>query len=231
MSDYEDGLFDQIIKASISENMNDEKKTLILLNTTHSLLKQRSELFGQKKGINLRDTLFRSYDVDLLDGRGNCGSYSFVLAKLLKRSGIKTRIGQLKCDNGWACHIIVEAKINDKWIVLDPLFNIIFKDQNNQMVGFKDLKGNFDNFKSQVPKNYPDEYDYDDIRYTNWDKIPFVSRPIKTFLTFFLSNKNDINEISLRLQVMNLYKIYLITVIVIYFIFLIFTSFKFKKNL
>jgi len=70
MSDYEDGLFDQIIKLSISENMNDEKKALILLNTSHSLLKQRSELLGGKKKINLRDTLFRSYDVDLLDGRG-----------------------------------------------------------------------------------------------------------------------------------------------------------------
>jgi len=232
MSDYEDGLFDRMAKNTFNKGphfISYTTKVLNLLNTAHTVLRDREKLFAGKP-VNFRDSLFRSYDVDLLDARGGCGSYSYVLAKLLISKGINTRIGQMKCGDEWGCHVIVEAKINDKWIILDPTYNIAFTNKNNQIVGFKELHNNFNKFKSQTPSHYPEEFTYDDIRYTNWNKIPLLFKTIKKVLKIFLK-KEEINNISLRVLVMNIYKIYLIITVISYFIFCIFTFWRKQKNM
>ena len=232
MSNYEDGLFNRLAKNSLNRlpnSINLNTKVLNLLNTTHAILRDREKLFAGKP-VNFRDSLFRSYDVDLLDVRGGCGSYSFVLAKLLISQGLNVRIGQMKCGEEWGCHIIVEVKINDKWIILDPTYNIAYRNKNNQMVGFKELHNNFNKFRSQTPSHYPEEFTYDDIRYTNWNKIPLLSKPIKKILTIFLKEE-EINNISLRVLVLNNYKIYLTITIMSYFIFCIFTFWRKQKNM
>jgi len=232
MSNYEDGLFDQIVKNAVKKNsanieLTDKKKALVLLDTTYNLLIASEKLFLETQRINLRDTLFRSYDVDLLEAKGGCGSFSFVLAKLLKTSGIKSRIGQMKCGEEWGCHMIVEANIEDDWVVLDPTYNLYFTKQNNQLATFKDLNKNFIKFKPQVSSDYPALYKYEDIRYTNWDKVPIIFNILKNTLSFFLSEE-EVNGISLRLFIMNIYKIFLIFTFIIYFIFFIFTL-RFNK--
>lgn len=235
MSDYEDGLFDRMANNTFNKGtqpISYTTKVLNLLNTAHIVLRDRERLFADKYGaltpVNFRDSLFRSYDVDLQDASGGCGSYSYVLAKLLISKGINTRIGQMKCGDKWGCHVIVEAKINDKWIILDPTYNLVFRNKNNQIVGFKELHNNFNKFKSQTPSHYPEEFTYDDIRYTNWNRMALLSKTIKKVLKIFLT-KEEINNISIRVLMMNIYKIYLIITVISYFIFCIFTFWKNKK--
>ena len=79
MSNYEDGLYDQIVKNTIAADMNDQQKAISLLHETHLLLKPREELFEGEENINLRDALFRSSDIQLIDAKGDCGSYTHVL--------------------------------------------------------------------------------------------------------------------------------------------------------
>ena len=67
MSDYEDGIYQQIIESSIKIEDSDEIKALKLLEVSHKFLKPRLELFDGKKRINLRDTIFRSSDIELID--------------------------------------------------------------------------------------------------------------------------------------------------------------------
>ena len=94
------------------------------LHKTHFLLKPREELFEGEENINLRDALFRSSDIQLIDAKGACGSYTHVLGRLLQRAGFEVRIAQMKCGENWGCHILLEANI-DGTLYIDG-GNVIF---------------------------------------------------------------------------------------------------------
>ena len=114
---------------------------------SHKLLKPRLELFDERERINLRDTIFRSSDIDLIDARGACGSYSHVLARLLQVANIEARIGQMKCGKIWGCHIVVEAKINGKFVALDATHNLAFRKENGSLASFEEIGRNWDYLK------------------------------------------------------------------------------------
>lgn len=212
LSFQDDKVFDQIIKKSINKSMTDEKKLTTLLNITHNFLKDKKGFYqiSSKGKINPNNLILKS-----INGDGDCGDYAKILSRLLIRAGIKVRLGQMKCDNIWACHIIVEAKINNKWIITDPTYNLIFKNSNNQMTEFNEIKNNFEYFRSQVPSNYNLEYDYDDMRYTNWEKIPIITVSAAKIISFLKPN-TKYHDISLKIYLLNIYKVYLVGLIIIY---------------
>jgi hypothetical protein len=93
--------------------------------------------------------------------------------------------------------MFVETKTEKGWIVLDPMFNLAFRDSSGKIAGFKDLQQNWDNYKSQVPADYKPEYSYRDVRYANWKKVPLLTPAIKSTLNFFIG-KEKADHISIR---------------------------------
>lgn len=222
MSSFDDGLYDQIVGLTIESGMKEEQKVLALMHKANQLLKPRSELFASEGYINWRDTLFRSGDMQLMDAKGSCGSHTHVLARLLQRAGIEVRIAQMKCGTVWGAHILLEAKVDGKWVTLDPFYDLYFRKEDGSLASFQDVKERWDYFKSQVPPNYNSLYTYEDVRYTNWTKIPLVMPAVKSVLGWFMGS--EVENLSIRSLVLNLYKAYLVILAGCYLLLVAFTA-------
>jgi hypothetical protein len=149
----------------------------------------------------------RSTDLDLLDVRGACGSASMVLARTLETMNFHTRIGQMYASGNFGGHIIIEVWSNGRWRVLDPLFNQAFIKPDGTLASFKDVQNNFSFYSKQIQPNTPKEYQYKDVRYTNWEKIPILS-PIAKKLLNFVYGEQRANEICLRKYLIKFYLIW-----------------------
>ena len=228
-SNYEELLFERIISKSFESkrNLTDEERVLGLLDSTYKLLNPRKEFFGGKEWLSIRDKLLRSSDIQMLDG-GACGTHSHVLAKLLKKSHVPVRIAQMKCGKEYGCHIVVEAKLNNKFVVLDPLYNLFFRNKDGQLASFSEISNDWNFYKSQVPKGYGMEMRYEGVRYTNWDKIPYIMPMVKKILTLLFGD--DAENISIRAYVLNLYLTYFYMLLLSLPFMLGFSVFLYKRS-
>jgi hypothetical protein len=228
-SNYEELLFDRIISKTFESHraLGDEQKVLGLLDSTYKLLEPRKSFFGGKEWLSIRDRLLRSSDVQMLDG-GACGTHSHVLAKLLKQSNIPVRIAQMKCGQQYGCHIVVEAKISNKFVVLDPLYNLSFRSPDGQLASFSEISSDWDFYKEQVPEEYVMDMKYEGVRYTNWDKIPVLMPLIKRLLVTFYGD--DAENISIRSYVLNLYLTYFYLLMAVVPFVLAFSVFTYKRT-
>jgi hypothetical protein len=229
LSNYEDSLYDQILENTITPKMSDQRKALLLLERTHSLLEPRLEIFAGQGYINIRDTLFRSSDIQLLDAKGACGSHAHVLGRLLQRAGIDIRIAQMKCGDTWACHILLDAKIDGEWVVLDALYGLSFENADGSLATFKEVGDDWARFSAQLPNDYDLSYAYEDVRYTNWDKLPVLMPIAKTVLALFLGD--EVETLSVRSYVLNVYQVYFWVAAMMYGCLAIFTLVFMRKRL
>ena len=228
MSRHENKLIDTIIDRTVTQQMGDQQKVLALLNQTHTLLKPRAHFFSGQGRTSIRERFFTSSDVHLMDGKGACGSYAGVLTRILQRAGFESRLAQMKCEDEWGCHIVVETTIDGKLAVLDPMYNVAFKNKGGSLVSFSEVGERWSYFQQQIPNGYPAAYQYEDVRYTNWGKIPVLMPLIKTVLNVFMGSNAD--EVSVRSYVLNIYFVYLILLTFIYAI-LILVTFRFVRKL
>ena len=173
---------------------------------THDLEERRVVVFGNEDVQDGYSDLLQPLTNDLMTGKGACGSYSMVLASILKDLGFKVRIAQMKVNETWGGHIIVEAKTDKGWVVLDPSFKLVFKKPDGNFASFRDVQANWNYYKSQLPQNYRHEYAYADVRYTNWEKVPVISPTVKKVLNIIIGTQAT-NELSLRVFFLRKYQI------------------------
>jgi hypothetical protein len=203
---YEDRLFDQLVDLRQVEDLSETEQAVSLMGLTNELMWPRKAYFEGRPYLGVRDDLFRGGDTDLVDGKGSCGAFSGVLGRLLTRAGLPIRLVQMECVLGPVCHIIVEAKADGRWIVLDPLFNLAFRKPDGTYASVADVSRDWDDFRDQIPDNYDPMYRYAGWRYTNWDKIPYIMPAVKWLLDQALGQAAD--RISIRAHVLNRYRVY-----------------------
>jgi len=196
---YESQIF-KVLATQVRQSSKSTNTDSLLLNSvllTYKLEEYRQSVFGNKELRAFKSDLIRPVTFDLITGNGACGSFSYVLSRLLNELKVDTRLAQMKVNGSFGGHIIVEAKSGDKWVALDPSFNLIFTKPDGGFASFVDVKNNWDYYKTQVPANYDLSYNYADVRYTNWEKIPVVMPMLKSVLNVTMGEK-EANEFSLR---------------------------------
>lgn len=118
---------------------------------------------------------------------GHCGRRSRLLIVILKKKDITAHKVHLVNDE-WKkhghrhkyVHAVVEAKIDGKWVVADPLYNLVYINPNGKLAGISDIRSNPKIFIDKVKNashyclpNYPVEvYTYDNIRRIFWIAFP-----------------------------------------------------------
>ena len=212
-SSYENDLFRRIVKDNTTKEMSDREKAIELLHVSHQLVKPRERLISKPRNFILKKKFINSADMHLQEAWGHCGSHSMVLARLLLSAGYQARIGQMQCGGEWNCHVFVEVKLDHNWVVLDGLANTYFTHKTGQMATFNEVSSNWDYFKSQVSESYASRYKFDGVRYTNWEKIPVVMPTIKLALSMV---GVDVENFSLRVYFLNMYRIYAIALSILY---------------
>lgn len=221
MSSYEDELYDQIALKLTQPEMSQQEAALSILQGAHNLLKPRQMLFAGDSYINLRDNLFRSADVQLIDAKGNCGSYAHVLGRLLQRAGFEVRLAQMKCGDQWGCHILLEARVDGRFVSLDALYNLAFFRPDGALASYEEVSQNWSVYKAQTPDDYNNWFRYEDVRYTNWTKIPYLMPAGKKILKVFIGDR--IETLSIRSWVLNVYTTYMAILMLGYALLLIFS--------
>jgi hypothetical protein len=226
-ANYENELFDVIQKSINSKiRLNDPKDSILIkiMQTCSDLLGNRAVIFnGSQDLVGFKADFIHPASIDLMTAKGECGSYSLVLARILQNYHYPVRIAQMKAYGRYGAHNIIEANINSQWIVLDPLFDTYFvtPDKKN-LASFNDVKNNWDFYSKQLPSGYDNSYKYEDVRYTNWDKIPIILPAFKKILEIVLG-KEKTDSISLRVHFLRMYDLYFFISLFIYFPILILT--------
>lgn len=163
-----------------SKSIPNNKESVIraALDDASYLDERNTELLGDKTfhtwKVGLMSTSFAPYYY----GGGACGGYSLFLARLLKKLDYKIKTVQLKVNGRYGGHITLGVVDGKKLLLLDPLYNLYYKDSLGNLVDIHDVAKNWNNYYvHQVPTNYNHSYNYQTgWRYTNWDKLGFVSR-------------------------------------------------------
>ena len=183
---YEKKIFETLalyVKTKTPATANREEAMLLnSLHLTYYLGTNRSNIFSIKEVHSFIPSVIHPVTDDLMTTNGACGSYSYILSRLLNELKITNRIAQMKVNGKYGGHILVEAKTSKGWVVLDGSYNLYFKKANGELAGFNDVQNDWNYYRSQVPANYDLRYKFDGVRYTNWNKIPIIMPAIKGIL-------------------------------------------------
>jgi|RhiMetdeSRZDD1v2_1073273.scaffolds.fasta_scaffold300914_1 transglutaminase superfamily protein len=190
---YEKKLFeamaDYVKEKSQSNNSTKEELLLQSLHLTNYLGQSRSFIFNNREVRSIESSIIHPVTVDLMTAKGACGSYAYILCRLLKQLEIPTRIAQMKVNGEYGGHILVEAKTSKGWIVLDGSYDLYFKKPDGNLASFADVQANWEYYRSQVPANYDYNYSYEGVRYTNWEKIPVLMPLMKKAFSLFIGKE------------------------------------------
>ena len=169
---WEDQLVDRMVALSAEGRAveTDEDRALAIMDLVHVALKPRLDSLGLTQWI--RPLKLTSTDSQLIVPQGHCGSFAHVLARTLQRAGFEVRIAQMLSRGIWGDHIVVEAQLDGRWVVLDGYYNLAFRGQDGALLGFKDVGAAWEEVRSQCPPGYKDHYRYEAVRYTNWLGMP-----------------------------------------------------------
>jgi hypothetical protein len=223
-SSYENGLFASI-KADIDgqTTRNDSTDSIVVkaMNVCYHLMSNKGSIFANSD-LGPQADLFHSVTVDLETTRGACGSYSEVLARILQTYDLPVRIAQMKAGGVYAAHNVVETMVRQRWVVLDPTFNLCFVRPDGALASFADVSKDWSYYSRQVPPGYNPAYRYEDVRYFNWTKIPVVLPALRSLLNKVIGPERT-NGISLRTMFLNSFSVCLYVLLAIYFPLLLIT--------
>jgi hypothetical protein len=216
-SSYEDALFGSIkttIDAQIDADDTPDSVAVKAMSTCYHLMSNKGSTF-YKGDLGLEWTVFHSSTIDLMTTRGACGSYSQVLARILQTYHFPVRIAQMKANGIFGAHNIVEVEIGQDWVVLDPTYNLRFTRPDGRLACFGDVRKDWSYYSKQVPSDYNPAYHYEDVRYTNWKKIPILSPALRSILSLIIGPERT-NAFSLRTILMNTYTAYFYLLLLLY---------------
>ncbi|HLX92486.1 MAG TPA: hypothetical protein VKR32_12435 [Puia sp.] len=225
-ANYENQLF-QVIQHSINKtiDINDTQDSIVVkaMHVCNNLLSIRSTVFENDESLDgFKVAYFHPATIDLMTAKGACGSYSMILARVLQGYSYPVRISQMKANGVYAAHNIVEVQLANKWIVLDPTYNLYFTTPGSQLAGFDEIRDNWNFYRKQVPPNYNPNYRYEDVRYTNWGKVPVLSTVMKASFGLILGKKR-LSTFCLRTHFLKTYDVYFYFLMSLYIPVLILT--------
>ena len=218
-SNHESALFQNIVRVSRAETAGKHDTVLIkhLMVSINKMMHDRNDIFKNTEQLSFKARFMQSVDADLMYGAGACGGFSKVFARALKAAGYITRIGQMKVNGNYGGHILLETYIPSlqKWVVMDPLFLLVFTNPQEQWASFKEVHDNWDYYKKQIYYNYNYNYNYAGIRYTNWSKVPVIGNLIYKGLVL-VKGEEAANTISLRPYLLDHYRFFKWVLILVY---------------
>jgi hypothetical protein len=200
---YEKNLFEVLasyVKNQTPDKANRKEILITCLQVIHSLELSRNEVFDASQFATIKSSLIHPATYDLMTASAACSSNAFILSRLLSELHIKNRIAQMQVRGNFGGHIIIEAETPQGWVVMDPFYNLYFTRPDGNMAGFADVHSNWTYYSKQVPAGYDSAYNYQGVRYTNWQKIPVIMPFLKNVLIFFWGRERT-DSMSLRVWV------------------------------
>jgi hypothetical protein len=231
-SNHETALFQNIVRVSRAETACKHDTVLIkhLMVSINKMMHDRNGIFKNAEKLSFKARFMQSVDADLMYGAGACGGFSKVFARALKAAGYTTRIGQMKVNGNYGGHILLETYLPSlqKWVVMDPLFLLVFTNPKGVWASFNEVNDNWDYYKKQIITNY--NYNYAGIRYTNWSKVPVLGSLVYKGLVM-VKGKEATNTISLRPYLLDHYRFYKWVLVLVYGMYIMLSMVLLNKKI
>jgi len=224
-SNHESVLFQNIVQVSRAETAGKHDTVLIkhLMFNISKMMHDRNDIFQNTEQLSFKARVIQSVDADLMYGAGACGGFSKVFTRALKAAGYNTRIGQMKVNGNYGGHILLETYLPSlqKWVVLDPLFLLVFTNPKGEWASFNEVHDNWEDYKKQInyKYNYNYNYNYAGIRYTNWSKVPVLGNLVYKVLVL-VKGEAAANTISIRPYLLDHYRFYKWVLVFVYGIYI-----------
>jgi hypothetical protein len=202
------------------------------MTSINATMQSRSAIFQAQEQLSWKQSLFNSADIHIMYGSGACGGYSMVLARTLQVMGYNVRIGQLKAlKGGWGAHIIIEyySTTLRKWVMIDPLFQFIPRTKGGKMASIKYLAKNWAAFEGQMPEDFKNQYRYNDVRYTNWNKYGGILKPYYHLAKLFMG-KPYADTICLRMYRLSTFPLLFWSIQAAYLSLFVFGFLRFRRK-
>ncbi|MDX2045312.1 MAG: transglutaminase domain-containing protein [Chitinophagaceae bacterium] len=231
---YERDLFgflssEVLYQVGADKNAPDDSIIIKSMHFTYELQSTRNQYFSHSRLNSFKASNLQPLTFHLMTAQGSCGSYSLVLARILQELNYEVRFPQMKVNGNYGGHISIEVKADDGWIVLDPFYNHYFIKPGGGLASFADVQANWDHYKKQVPQGYNMDYNYQGVRYTNWNKIPVLMPALKKVLDITIG-KEKADKLSLRNIVLRKFYFIFIVLLSLYIPLTIYSLFLFFKT-
>ena len=223
---YEKQTFDSlnayVLKSFNGAPVNEDTALIRSLHLIYGLETMHRKVFSAASvgGFIARD--IRPVSYDFTTGQGACGSSSMVLGRLLLSMQYELRFAQMRVDGVSGGHNVLEVKIHDRWVVVDPLYDLYFVRPDGRMASFEDLHGNWAWYSRQVPQGYNPRYRYEGVVHTNWNKIPVIMPALKSILDVVIGRERA-DAISLRTLFLRKFHCLFIMLLVVHAVVLSYT--------
>lgn len=174
----------------------------------HYLLERRSQVLGGGSYNSFKAANFHSSLQSFYIGTGACGYFSMFAARVFTQLGIPVKIVQQRSRGEYGVHItlIVGLDGGKRWVLVDPLYNHVFKLSNGTLASLEEVAGHWSDFKAQLPAKYNPDYSYQEgYRFTNWDKLGPVSRGAYRLGSWFFGEA-AMKQVCVRMWVIDPYK-------------------------
>ncbi len=112
-----------------------------------------------------------------------CGSATNAFVNLANVAGLPTRRLLLLTPNEQAKHVLAEAHLNGRWVVVDPAFHVLFRDGQGRFVTRQELAEQhlFQEVTGKIP-GYPPEYTFERTAHVRLARIPVVGNLLRKTL-------------------------------------------------
>jgi hypothetical protein len=114
-----------------------------------------------------------------------CGTATNAFVNLAQSSGLHARRLLLLNENGGSKHVVAEVLLDNRWVIVDPAFHVIFRDSNGRLVTRMELL-NAETFRAatrEVP-GYSSDYTYERTTHVRLSRIPFFGKYLRQVLNF-----------------------------------------------
>lgn len=142
-------------------------------------------------------------------GYGHCGIYNYLLQEELMKKGIMSRsVGIITTDN--KTHSLSEVYFSDKWLLVDPMLGVVYKNSFTDILGNPELAGFYEGkIKTDRGKYYGKDFFSKVYRvsYTSNDYIAVPNEYLQTRVNngsenvnpsdILLTNKSNVIKIQL----------------------------------
>jgi hypothetical protein len=121
-----------------------------------------------------------------------CGTSVNAFVNLARAAGLKTRRLLLLDKSGNTMHVVSELYINNRWIIVDPVFRAFFRDSSGNLVTKQDLRDPkiFQDAIGRIP-NYRPEYTFDRTSHVHLEHISVLGRPLRKVLDTIFPSWDD----------------------------------------
>jgi hypothetical protein len=130
-----------------------------------------------------------------------CGSATNAFINLANSAGLPAR-RLLLFDSHWrTTHVLAEALVDRRWIVVDPAFRTVLQGADGQPLTREELiDPAVRATATRRIRGYSSEYTFDHTAHVRWTRLGFVGLPLQRVLDWFLPAWEDSTAVSLLLE-------------------------------